>query len=222
MSSWKQREQYLVQVAQRCLQGHKTFDLYRSHLVNASQISKGTIYNHFTTEADLILAVSCCEYEYWLGLAKQDLKEHQDPLTCFLYHHCNRLYYTLSEKRFVVDRVMPNQDLLNQANELLRLRFETLYEEYVSLNKRMILDIGEVAGFDRVELVMNYLRGAMINSDDADKHFGDVQLYYQFSYALSQLMGHSDRRIPTKLAFAAWLSAKHREKHQVTIINSAA
>ncbi len=41
MSSWEQRGNYLIEVSQRCLKGHKTFDLCRSHLVQASQISKG-------------------------------------------------------------------------------------------------------------------------------------------------------------------------------------
>ncbi|AQS35553.1 hypothetical protein Sps_00333 [Shewanella psychrophila] len=117
---------------------------------------------------------------------------------------------------------MPNQDLLDQATDLYRLRFEKLYQEYLTWNKQIISSIGEVPGFDRVELVMSYLRGAMINSNDAEKHFGDVQLYYQFSYALSQLMGHSDRRIPTKLALSAWLSAKHQLNLQKNSVSSAA
>ncbi|WP_391570523.1 hypothetical protein [Shewanella algae] len=51
-----------------------------------------------------------------------------------------------------------------------------------------------------------YRHGAMINTDDACKAHDDPQLYYQFSYALIHLMGHSDKRSPTKQQFAAWLS----------------
>lgn len=221
MSSWAQREKYLVKAAQRSLKGHKTFDLCRSHLVKASQISKGTIYNHFTSEADLIVAVACDDYQTWIELARLDAQEYQDPLLCFLYHHCNRLYLTLSEKLFVIDRVMPNQDLLNQATAHYHDRFEHLCAQYLQWNRDMISRIGDVPGFDRAELVMSYLRGAMINSDDADKHFDDVQLYYQFSYALSQLMGHSDKRIPTKQSFATWLLAK-KEMGPPCVVSSAA
>jgi len=81
MSNWEQRGNYLIEVAQRCLQGHKTFDLCRSHLVKASQISKGTIYNHFPSEADLIVAVACADYSRWLDQAKEDDFNYNDPLS---------------------------------------------------------------------------------------------------------------------------------------------
>ncbi|SQH74807.1 conserved protein of unknown function [Shewanella benthica] len=89
-------------------------------------------------------------------------------------------------------------------------------------NKALISQVGDVAGFDRAELVVNYLRGAMINSDDANKHSGDVQMYYQFSYALTHLMGHSEKRIPTKLEFSAWLSANNRVHYQQKMFKTVA
>ncbi|ABN59793.1 TetR/AcrR family transcriptional regulator [Shewanella baltica] len=206
MSSWEQRSHYLIEVAQRSLIGHKTFDLCRSHLVAASQISKGTIYNHFTTEADLVVAVACAEYEEWLAAAKRDMQRYPDPLTRFLYHHCYRLHQMLSQQRYVIERVMPNQALLLQATDSYRQRFEKISTEYNHWNRLTISEIGDIPGFNRAELVKDYLRGAMINSDDANRQADDVQLYCQFSYALSQLMGHSDKRIPTKPAFVHWLS----------------
>ncbi|MCG9712557.1 TetR/AcrR family transcriptional regulator [Shewanella insulae] len=205
MSSWEQREAYLVEVALRCLRGHKTFDLCRSHLVPASQISKGTIYNHFGSEADLIVAVACSEYRQRLQQAQRDSEAYSDPLALFLFHHCNRLYEVLSQQRFVIERVMPNQEILEQASEDYRRQFETLRQAYLDWNRQAISAVGDVAGFNRLDLVVNYLRGAMINTDDANQNYKDPKLYYQFSYAISHLMGHSDKRIPSKQAFARWL-----------------
>lgn len=34
----------------------------------------------------------------------------------------------------------------------------------------------------------------------------DASLYYQFSYALTQLMGYSDKRIPKQTDYAIWLT----------------
>lgn len=206
MSSWEQRRDYLTQVALRSLRGHKTFDLCRSHLVQVSQISKGTIYNHFTTEADLIVAVASAQYDEWLFVAKQDAQRYPDPFSRFLYHHCYRLHQVLSQQRFVIERIMPNQTLLFEATTSCRQRFEKICDEYTQWNRNTISEVGDIPGFNRTELVMDYLRGAMINSDDSNRQANDIQLYCQFSYALTQLMGHSDKRIPTEFVFAKWLS----------------
>lgn len=208
MGKWERRSKYLVEVAQRCLKGQKTFSLCRSHLVDASQISKGTVYNHFMTEADLMVAVASSEYEYWLQQAKQDEIQYKDPLERFLFHHCQRLYDVLSTKKFVIERIMPNQALLLSATEFYRHRCERHFDEYMQWNAKTISEIGDVPGFDRVELVMSYLRGAMINTDDACKAHDDPQLYYQFSYALVHLMGHSDKRHPFKRVFTCWLKQR--------------
>ncbi|QYK12681.1 TetR/AcrR family transcriptional regulator [Shewanella rhizosphaerae] len=205
MSSWEQREVYLVEVAQRCLRGHQSFELCRSHLVAASQISKGTIYNHFTTEADLVVAVACAQYQGWLRVAESEQQRYTDPFECYLFHHCQRLYDVLAQKRFVIERLMPNQELLQQASEVYRDRFNELLAQYCKWNQNIISAVGERPGFDRYELLKNYIRGTMINSDDGLKRCDDVQTYYQFSYAMAQLMGHSDRRIPSKQTFSLWL-----------------
>ncbi|MFV7784097.1 TetR/AcrR family transcriptional regulator [Shewanella marisflavi] len=208
MSSWEQRTDYLVEVAQRCLRGHQSFELCRSHLVGASQISKGTIYNHFTTEADLVVAVACAQYQGWLKVAEREQAYYTDPLECYLFHHCQRLYDVLAQKRFVIERMMPNQELLLQASEVYRDGFNEVFEQYCQWNKSMISAIGDCPGFDRYELLKNYIRGTMINSDDGVKRCDDVQTYYQFSYAMAQLMGHSDRRIPNKQTFSLWLQQR--------------
>lgn len=210
MSSWEQRTDYLVEVAQRCLRGHQSFDLCRSHLVAASQISKGTIYNHFTTEADLVVAVACAQYQDWLVAAERDQQQYTDPFECYLFHHCQRLHDVLAQKRFVIERMMPNQELLQQASDVYRDRFNDLLEQYQAWNQGVILSVGERAGFDRYELLKNYIRGTMINSDDGIRRCDDLQTYYQFSYAMAQLMGHSDKRIPSKQTFADWLSQQHQ------------
>ncbi|GGI82454.1 TetR/AcrR family transcriptional regulator [Shewanella gelidii] len=208
MSSWQQREQFLIGVAQRCLQGSKVFDLRRSHLVAASQISKGTIYNHFATEADLIVAIASDNYQHWLALAERDSLTYTDPLKLFLFHHCGRIRESLEHHRFVIERVMPNEDILSQASEAHRQAFELHHGRYERWNREAIAKVGEVFGFDRTELVCNYLRGNMINCDDADKSFDDLQMYHQFCFALLQLMGHSDKRIPYHQEFVDWLGAQ--------------
>ncbi|WP_428618245.1 TetR/AcrR family transcriptional regulator [Shewanella sp.] len=212
MSSWEQRTDYLVEVAQRCLRGHQSFELCRSHLVGASQISKGTIYNHFTTEADLVVAVACAQYQGWLKVAEREQAYYTDPLECYLFHHCQRLYDVLAQKRFVIERMMPNQELLLQASEVYRDGFNEVFEQYCQWNKSMISAVGECPGFDRYELLKNYIRGTMINSDDGVKRCDDVQTYYQFSYAMAQLMGHSDRRIPSKQTFSLWLQQRELQQ----------
>jgi AcrR family transcriptional regulator len=208
MTSWEKRGNYLVEVSQRCLQGHKTFDLCRSHLVQASQISKGTIYNHFTSEADLIVAVACADYRKWLNQAQKDAMAYPNPYMRFIFHHCQRLYCIVSEQHFVIARVIPNESILMQASDHYRERFERVSEEYQSWNQDTLAQIGDVAGFDRGELLDDYLRGAMINSDDAQKHYNDAQMYYQFSFAMTQLMGHSHKRMPSVQVFLQWLADK--------------
>ncbi|WP_076542155.1 TetR/AcrR family transcriptional regulator [Shewanella sp. UCD-KL21] len=213
MSSWDQRGDYLVEVSQRCLKGHKTFDLCRSHLVKASQISKGTIYNHFTTEADLIVAVGCAQFEQWLAQIESDTAKYPDPYQRFIFHHCQRLFSILSEQHFVIERVLPNETLLNNCSDYYRQRYERLTAESYRWNENTIREMGEVAGFDRVELVMNYLRGAVINIDDSHKQHDDPKLYHQFAYALTQLLGHSAKRIPSEKDFKNWLAAKAYTAH---------
>ncbi|NKF48985.1 TetR/AcrR family transcriptional regulator [Shewanella sp. WXL01] len=214
MSTWEQREKYLVEVSQRCLKGHKTFDLCRSHLVNSSQISKGTIYNHFSSEADLIVAVACNQYQQWHDLAQQNRQRYEDPYLCFIFHHCSRIYDLLKQQDFLVDRVMPNESLLENCSEQYRQRFEALRAQNIEWNRQVITEIGEVAGFDRLELAIQYLRGAMINIDDAKSKYDDPKLYHQLSYALTQLIGHSSKRLPKLKDFELWLSEQETNSHK--------
>ncbi|GIU11179.1 MULTISPECIES: TetR/AcrR family transcriptional regulator [unclassified Shewanella] len=208
MSNWQSRESYLTEVAERCLRGHKSFDLRRSHLVDASQISKGTIYNHFPTEADLVVAVATAHYRKRLERASIDDTLYDDYLTRFLMHHCWGLRDDLLYDRFIISRVMPNPELLELVTDDNRAAFEQVYGDYIRWNNQLIQSVGVVEGFNRAELVANYLRGALINCDDAGKQYDDASLYYQFSYALSQLMGHSDKRIPNQLAYVSWLASQ--------------
>ena len=206
MSNWQQRESYLTDIAERCLRGHKSFDLRRSHLVEASQISKGTIYNHFPCEADLVVAVATAHYRKRLERAAVDDSQYSDNLKRFLMHHCWGLRDDLLYDRFIISRVMPNVELLQQTTDDNRAAFEQVYGEYIKWNNELIQSVGVVEGFNRAELVANYLRGALINCDDANKQYDDASLYYQFSYALAQLMGHSDKRIPKQTDYAIWLA----------------
>lgn len=206
MSNWQQRESYLTDIAERCLRGHKSFDLCRSHLVKASQISKGTIYNHFPSEADLVMSVATAHYHRRVARTEVDQIELVDPLMRFLIHHCWCLRDDLLYQRFVIARVIPNVELYEQATADNSASFEFVYKTYINWNKELIKEIGIIEGFDRGELVENYLRGAQINCDDAGKSYNDANLYYQFSYALTHLMGHSDKRIPDKYFFEKWLS----------------
>ncbi|GIU52973.1 MULTISPECIES: TetR/AcrR family transcriptional regulator [Shewanella] len=212
MSTWQQRGEYLVEVSQRCLKGRKTFDLCRSHLVQASQISKGTIYNHFPSEVDLMVAVAINDLNRWNAQAELDEQHYQDPLIQFLAHQCWRLHDTLVNKTFVIERVMPNSDVLSQASEVYQLAYQQSYDAYSVWFHSMIAKIGKVEGFNRDELVLSYLRGAMINCDDADKDGNDVQLYYQYCYAIVQLLGHSDKRLPAITKFKEWLSSMPQQQ----------
>ncbi|MFT5789324.1 MAG: AcrR family transcriptional regulator [Shewanella sp.] len=206
MSNWQQRESYLTDVAERCLRGHKSFDLRRSHLIEASQISKGTIYNHFPSEADLVVTVATAHFRKRLERAVIDQSQYQDCLTRFLMHHCWAIRDDLLYDRFIISRVMPNSELLEQATKDNRCAFEQVYDDYVEWNHKLIEAVGIVEGFNRAELVANYLRGAQINCNDAGKHYNDASLYHQFSYALAQLMGHSDKRIPKLSHYTNWLA----------------
>lgn len=206
MSNWQQRECYLTDIAERCLRGHKSFDLRRSHLVEASQISKGTIYNHFPTEADLVVAVATAHYRKRLERSVIDDAQYSDSLTRFLMHHCWGLRDDLLYDRFIISRVMPNFELLELVTDDNRAAFEQVYGEYIQWNNDLIKAVGVVEGFNRAELVANYLRGALMNCDDAGKQYDDASLYYQFSYALAQLMGHSNKRIPKQADYANWLA----------------
>ncbi|MFT5789908.1 TetR family transcriptional regulator [Shewanella sp. Choline-02u-19] len=207
MSNWQQRESYLTDVAERCLRGHKSFDLRRSHLVEASQISKGTIYNHFPSEADLMVTVATAHFKKRLERAAIDESQYQDCLTRFLMHHCWGIRDDLLYNRFIISRVMPNSELLEQATDDNRCAFGQAYGDYIEWNRQLIKAVGIVEGFNRAELVANYLRGAHINCDDAGKHYNDANLYHQFSYALAQLMGHSDKRIPKLSDYINWLAS---------------
>ncbi len=196
MSSWEQRERYLIDVAQRYLQGHKVFDLCRSHLVAASQISRGTVYNHFPSEADLVVAVAADTYGRWLKACEVDRAEIADPLLCFLIHHCRKLKANLEFQWFTIVRVMPNEALLAQASEPFVQMFNQQFRDYVAWNREMIRAIGELDGYDRTQLVTDFIRGNLINSDDAGLAHNNVAVYRQFCYALIQLLGQSDRKVP--------------------------
>ncbi|BDY06012.1 TetR/AcrR family transcriptional regulator [Ferrimonas sp. YFM] len=205
MSSWEQRANYLVSVAQRCLKGHKTFGLCRSHLVKASQISKGTVYNHFPSEADLVVAVATAEFRDFLAQAQEDQKVHANPLQLFLYHHCWRMREVLCNDRFVISRVMPNTEVLEQAGEFYRAAFNKAFADYNDWNQKVMDAIGPVEGYDRGTLVRSFVRGSLINIDDGDAECCDLGVYHQYCYALTQLMGHSDKRIPSRDELGQWL-----------------
>lgn len=205
MSSWEQRERYLIDIAQRYLQGHKVFDLCRSHLVSASQISRGTVYNHFPSEADLLVAIAADTYGKWLKSTAEDEAEIQDPLLCFLIHHCRRLKGILEYQWFTIVRVMPNETILAQSSEGFRLKFEHEFNGYGEWNRRMIRTIGELDGYDRTQLVTDFIRGSLINSDDAGLDHTQVAVYRQFCYALIQLLGQSDRKVPEDKELIAFL-----------------
>ncbi len=213
MSSWDEREKYLIRIAKQCLMGHKSFDLCRSHLVSASQISKGTIYNHFVSDFDLILAIAEDFYSDFLEQALLDNDKYTSPMDRLLFHHCKRLYDVLRYKRFVIERVIPNTDICEQASLRLQMKFEETYAAYQKWNEGTIQLIGEVPGFDRKELVKNFIRGTMIASGDGEKDFNDVSIYQKFSFAIINLSGHSDHRTPTKKIFEDWL-------HMVNLLDS--
>lgn len=195
MSSWQERESYLIDIAGRCVSGHKWFDLCRSHLVQASQISKGTIYNHFPAETDLLFALAINDYQLKINNLELLYEKHSDPLECYLLHHCWCLMDILKSKKFVVARMLPNDALLALSSDIFRQKFTDIFNQYNQLNYALIDKIGDVNGYNRRELVTAYVRGAIVHSDDENKQFDDIQMYQQLCYAIMQLLGQSHRRV---------------------------
>ncbi|WP_298444905.1 TetR/AcrR family transcriptional regulator [uncultured Ferrimonas sp.] len=205
MSTKQQRHNFLVEVAQRSLRGRKSFDLCRSHLVASSLISKGTIYNHFTSEADLIVSVASADLqEFWQHACTLE-QRYADPIERFLAHHCMRLHQVLELQRFVICRVMPNPDLLAQARPELQQQFIEISERYNQWNIEQIKLQGEVAGYDRYALANNFIRGTLINVSDTPPATSVLATYQQFCYALLQLLGHSELRLPSQAQISQWL-----------------
>lgn len=211
MSTKQQRHDFLVACAQRELQGKKSFELARSHLVEASGISKGTIYNHFTSEADLIVSVAIAGLRDFLTQAKQLEQLLDDPFDVYLAHQCQRLQQVLVQQRFVICKVMPNPDLLAQANEFLQAAYKHAEEGYRNWNREMIAKMGEVSGYNRYELAKHFIRGTLIDLDDNPPK-GDLgPVYHQFCYAILQLLGHSAKRPPNQQQIANWLSLQQQQ-----------
>ncbi|QIZ78928.1 TetR/AcrR family transcriptional regulator [Ferrimonas lipolytica] len=208
MSTWQQRGDYLVSIAQHCLQGHSHFDLCRSHLVKASQISRGTIYNHFPCEADLKLAVITAELSHQLAQTKLVEAHFTDSLHQFLYHHCNRLHEVVCKRRFSYVRDLPDEAMLEQASEQYRNTYLRVEQQYSRWNSQCVDAIGIVPGFDRKALVKSYIRGCMIEALDNVHQCGNIMLYQQFSFAVAQLLGHSDKRLPAGQAMLDWFDSQ--------------
>ncbi|MBV7317522.1 hypothetical protein [Shewanella sp. NIFS-20-20] len=102
----------------------------------------------------------------------------------------------LEHQHFAIDRVMPNDTVMTQATASFVAKFAFEYEAYRTWNQKIINEMGAVEGYDRSQLVADFIRGTMINSDDASKCFDDLAIYRQFCYALLQLLGHSDSKVP--------------------------
>ncbi|WP_028116301.1 TetR/AcrR family transcriptional regulator [Ferrimonas senticii] len=206
MSGNQQRHDFLVACAQRALQGKKSFDLARAHLVELSGISKGTIYNHFASEADLIVSVAIADLKQFLAQA-QELEQHLDnPFDIYLAHQCQRLQMVLEQDRFVICKVMPNPDLVAQASEFLQASHRQVALAYREWNQQLIARMGEVSGYNRYELAQQFIRGTLIDLDD-HRPQGDLgPVYHQFCYALLQLLGHSAKRPPNQEQISNWLT----------------
>lgn len=69
----QQREQLLLQLAQQILQEEGFAGLTMDRLTAASEVSKGTIYNHFCSKEDLITALSVDSLQRQLLLFQQAL-----------------------------------------------------------------------------------------------------------------------------------------------------
>lgn len=70
----QQREQQLLQLAQQILQQEGFAGLTMDRLTAASDVSKGTIYNHFCSKEDLITALSVDSLQRQLLLFQQALQ----------------------------------------------------------------------------------------------------------------------------------------------------
>ncbi|MBW3140541.1 TetR/AcrR family transcriptional regulator [Ferrimonas balearica] len=197
MGDWNKRDRYLAQVAERLLEGEKTFTLRRSHLVAPSGISRGTIYNHFPQEADLVLALCRHRWSRSLERAEQLAAEAQSPLDAFLLHQCWLLWDQRFHQRFVLHRLMPNPDILEAGSEPHRAAYKEAQRHYNDAYRHWVTDLSADRAFDRVALVGSYIRGSLIQCDDDERCAEDPALYDQYAYGLCQLLGRSDRRGPS-------------------------
>ncbi|MBY6187636.1 TetR/AcrR family transcriptional regulator [Marinobacter hydrocarbonoclasticus] len=220
MGDWNKRDRYLAQVAERLLQGEKTFTLRRSHLVKPSGISRGTIYNHYPQEADLILALSRHRWARSLEQAESLAAEAQNPLDAFLLHQCWLLWDQRFHQRFVLSRLMPNPDLLAAGSERHREAYETAQKAHNEAYRQWVTDLSEDRAFDRVALVGSYIRGSLIQCDDDDRCAEDPALYDQYAYGLCQLLGRSDMRGPSlaqiRDKLAQWQAESQPEQVRAT------
>lgn len=199
----------MVNCARRQLVGKKSFDLMRAHLVKPSGISKGTIYNHFTSEADLVVSVAIAELEQLVENGKQLDQLLSDPFDLYLAHQCQRLQSVIGLNQFAITKVMPNPQLLAETTEALQQRHSEAAKAYQQWNQAVIARMGEVTGYDRYELAKHFIRGTLADLDD-NPPIGDHQpVYHQFCYALLQLLGHSAKRPPSQQQIANWLSLHH-------------
>ncbi|MBY5923037.1 TetR/AcrR family transcriptional regulator [Ferrimonas balearica] len=197
MGDWNKRDRYLAQVAERLLEGEKSFTLRRSHLVGPSGISRGTIYNHYPQEADLILAL--CRHRWTRSLEQAELlaNEASSPLDAFLLHQCWLLWDQRHHQRFVLQRLMPNPDVLAAGSSQHRDAYTQAHRAHNDAYRQWVSALSEDRAFDRVALVGSYIRGSLIQCDDDERCAEDPALYDQYAYGLCQLMGRSDRRGPS-------------------------
>ncbi len=64
----RQREAYLLDVARKMLMEHGFSGLSMDRLAEATEYSKGTVYQHFSTKEDLVAALAVREgVEAWRG-----------------------------------------------------------------------------------------------------------------------------------------------------------
>ncbi|MBY5992316.1 TetR/AcrR family transcriptional regulator [Ferrimonas balearica] len=206
MGDWKKRDRYLTGIAERLLQGQKTFTLRRVHLVEASGISRGTIYNHFPTEEDLILALCRHRFEQVMSQAEAFAERTEDPLEAFVLHQCWILWDLLNHQRFVLQRLMPNPEILAQASSEQVTLYRTLAERHRDLFEGQVRTLSADRAFDRAPMVCGYVRGSLIQCDDDDCNAQDPALYEQYAYGLIQLLGRSDRRAPSRARLEAELA----------------
>ncbi|SHH96220.1 TetR/AcrR family transcriptional regulator [Ferrimonas marina] len=192
MTDWNKRDRFLTDVAERLLEAQPDLSLCRVHLVAPSGISRGTVYNHFPQESDLMLALCCRRYERALQQRARFAQQQSDPLVAFQLLHCWLLWNCQRPGQQQILRQDPGNDA--QGSEPHLSHYRRLREQMMAQLEAAIAALSQDRAFDRVPLIASYVRGSLLQCSESPRASEDASLYSQYCYGLLQLLGRSDCR----------------------------
>ncbi|GLP95463.1 TetR/AcrR family transcriptional regulator [Paraferrimonas sedimenticola] len=205
MATRQQREIYLAKTARGLLRGQSSFNIHRCDLVEASGISRGTIYNHFPSEEALMVAVANEELRECLANLEVLNRVDVPPLFRFIMHHYWYLYDMQQQKKFAAAKLMVNEEILASACPSTTKDYRKLRHEYDQWNLAQLAGFDLNHGYNRVELLTNYLLGCRINCVDYPRPLDNAKAFEQFGYAIAQLLACANRPLPKWSDFEAFV-----------------